>query len=63
MVTLSDIRQKREDILRIIHSHGAELIRLFGSVARGTAGEGSDLDILVRMSPGTSLLDRIAIMQ
>jgi predicted nucleotidyltransferase len=63
MVTLSDIKQKREDILRIAYSHGADQVRLFGSIARGTAGPFSDLDILVRMKPDSSLLDRIALMQ
>lgn len=63
MVTLADIKQKREDILRIARSHGASHVRLFGSIVKGTAGEGSDLDILVRMAPDSSLLDRIAIMQ
>jgi uncharacterized protein len=30
--------------------HGAENIRLFGSVARGDAGESSDVDLLVEVS-------------
>ena len=63
MVTLTDIQQKRADILRIAASHGASEVRLFGSVVRGTAGDGSDLDILVKMAPDRSLLDRIAISQ
>lgn len=32
-------------------------MRLFGSVARGEADEESDIDILVDMEPGRSLLD------
>lgn len=63
MVSLSQIQQKRADILRIAHEHGADNVRIFGSVVRGTAGPDSDLDLLVRMSPKSSLLDRIAIMQ
>lgn len=63
MVTLSDIKRQREDILRIAGIHGADQVRLFGSIARGTEGPSSDLDILVRMKPGSSLLDRIALMQ
>ena len=31
--------------------------RLFGSVARGEDAEGSDLDILIEASPGTTLYD------
>lgn len=32
-------------------------MRVFGSVARGEADEASDLDLLVEMEPGRSLLD------
>ncbi len=32
-------------------------MRLFGSVARGEAGPNSDLDFLVDLEPGRSLLD------
>ena len=37
--------------------HGARNIRVFGSVARGEADEKSDIDFLVEMEPGRSLLD------
>ena len=52
---------KREDILRIAAQHGAQNVRPFGSVARGEAGDGSDLDFLVEMEPGRSLLDLIGL--
>jgi len=52
---------RREDILRIAAQHGARNVRLFGSVARGEAGDGSDLDFLVEMEPGRSLLDLAAL--
>jgi hypothetical protein len=32
-------------------------VRVFGSVARGDADEASDIDFLVEMEPGRSLLD------
>ena len=51
------LRAKREDILRLAARHGASNIRIFGSVARGDAGPGSDLDVLVDMEPGRSLFD------
>ena len=63
MVTLNDIKAKRKDILRIANSHGADNLRIFGSFATGQIREDSDLDLLVNMNPGTSLIDRIAIMQ
>jgi predicted nucleotidyltransferase len=57
------LKHKREEILRIAAAHGAQNIRLFGSVSRGEAGPKSDVDILVRLEPGRSLLDIIAIKQ
>ena len=32
-------------------------MRVFGSVARGEAGEGSDIDFIVDLEPGRSLFD------
>lgn len=56
-----DIRERvnslREEILAIATKHGARNVRLFGSVARGEAGPDSDIDILVELEPGRSLLD------
>lgn len=51
------VREEREEILRIAAKHGARNLRLFGSVARGEADAESDLDFLVDMEPGRSLLD------
>lgn len=51
------LKDKREAILQIAAKHGARNVRLFGSVARGEADEQSDLDFLVDMEPGRSLLD------
>ena len=43
--------------------HGATHLRIFGSFARGTQQSTSDLDLLVDLEPGRSLLDLIAIQQ
>lgn len=51
------LKEKRGDILRIAAEHGAYNIRIFGSVARGEADSESDIDFLVDMEPGRSLLD------
>jgi len=51
------IEQRREAILAIAKKHGVTDVRIFGSMARGTADESSDVDLLVRPLPGTSLLD------
>jgi len=51
------LRERREEILQIAAKHGARTVRIFGSVARGEADAASDLDLLVEMEPGRSLLD------
>lgn len=48
---------KRESILQAACCHGAQRVRVFGSVAHGTADEHSDIDFLVELAPGRSLLD------
>jgi uncharacterized protein len=55
------LKEKREEILRIAAVHGARNVRIFGSVARGEADEASDIDLLVDMEPGRSLLDLAAL--
>ena len=57
------LQEKRGEILRIATAHGAQNVRVFGSVSRGEAGLKSDIDLLVRLEPGRSLLDLIAIKQ
>lgn len=51
------LERKREAILRIAAEHGAHNVRVFGSAARGEADAQSDIDFLVEMEPGRSLLD------
>ena len=53
--------QKREEILHVAAKHGARNVRLFGSVARREADEESDIDFLVEMEPGRSLLGHAAL--
>jgi hypothetical protein len=43
--------------------HGVRKVRVFGSVARGEATAESDLDLLVDVEPGRSLLDLVAFWQ
>lgn len=52
-----NIQQKRKEILEVAAKYGAYNVRLFGSVARGEADQASDIDILVDLEPGRSLLD------
>ncbi len=53
----------RAEILRLAHKHGAHNVRIFGSVARGEARPESDIDFLVEMECGRSLLDLIQLSQ
>ena len=57
------IKNERGEILRIANRYGAGKVRIFGSVARGEAGNQSDIDLLVQFEPGCSLLDHIALIQ
>ncbi len=57
------VKKKRSEILRIAVRYGGKNVRLFGSVARGAATESSDVDILLELEQGRSLLDLIAIKQ
>lgn len=51
------LESKRKDILRIAAKYGAHDVRVFGSLARGEADAASDVDFLVELDPGRSLLD------
>lgn len=57
------IRNHRDEILRLARAHGARKLRLFGSAARGDDRSDSDLDLLVEMEPGRSLVDHVALKQ
>ena len=57
------VRDHRDDILRLAQKHGARNVRLFGSAARGEDRAESDLDLLVDMEDGRSLVDHVALKQ
>ena len=57
MKTEMNLKKNREEILRIASRYGAYNVRIFGSVARGEADDQSDVDILVDIESGRSLLD------
>jgi predicted nucleotidyltransferase len=56
-VTLDEVRAHRADILRLGERFGVRNIRVFGSVARGEARQGSDLDLLVDVDRGHGYFD------
>ena len=57
MGTAEIIADKKEQILASAAKHGASNVRMFGSVAKGTADEKSDIDFLVDLEEGRSLFD------
>ena len=61
MVTREALVRRRDDVLAIAHHHGASNVRLFGSVARGDALVDSDVDFLIDLEEGRSLLDLCAL--
>ncbi len=55
---------RRQSLIRTLaKAHGARSIELFGSAARGEDRPGSDLDFLVELEPGRSLLDLIGLAE
>jgi predicted nucleotidyltransferase len=57
MHTAETLSEYRDAILAIASRYGAQNVRVFGSVARGDADDASDIDFLVDLPAGKSLLD------
>lgn len=60
---MTDVLDRRNEIVSVAAKFGATNVRVFGSAVRGEMWEGSDLDLLVRMNEGTSLFDLIGLSQ
>lgn len=56
------LKAKRNEILDLTTKHGATKVRLIGSVARREETQESDIDFLVEMEAGRSLLDHAALI-
>jgi predicted nucleotidyltransferase len=56
-LTLDTLRERRAEILTVTEGRGARNVRVFGSVARGQARAESDIDFLVDLDPGRTVLD------
>ncbi len=61
MSGLEKVRMQRERILSVAARHGAERLRVFGSVALQSDGPDSDIDFLVSMRPDRDLFDLVAL--
>lgn len=62
-IDLARLRSRRDEILQRAADHGARNVRVFGSAARGEAGAVSDVDLLVEMDSGRSMLDFVGLWQ
>ncbi len=61
-MSIEQLMARRAEILETAARHGASNVRVFGSVARGTVNRRSDIDLLVDLEPGRSLLDHAALV-
>jgi predicted nucleotidyltransferase len=58
---LAAIKALAPQLEALLAQYGASNLAVFGSVARGQATSNSDVDLLVDLPPGTSLLDHAAL--
>lgn len=63
MTRRQQLQAKRQAIIEIANSYGVSNLRIFGSVARGEERSDSDIDFLVDIAQGVSLLDYIGFIQ
>ena len=56
---IGELRNRKEDILKLATIFGVKDIRVFGSVARNEEDRDSDIDLLVEMEKNKSLFDRL----
>jgi len=57
------LQSRKEQILTLARQNGAYDVRIFGSVARGEARPDSDIDFLVNLEAGRSLLDLARLLR
>lgn len=53
---LERLTEQRDEVRAVAERHGARNLRVFGSVARGDDGPTSDVDLLVDLDDGVSLI-------
>ena len=56
---MDEIRAKRDEIYAIARRHKAEKLWVFGSCARREERPGSDVDLLVKFGPQTTIFDYV----
>lgn len=55
-----ELRRRRRKLLDAAREHGVAKLRVFGSLARGETNADSDIDLLVDLKPGRTLVDLAA---
>lgn len=60
-ITTLDILSVQEQIAHLCRQYGVSTMKVFGSSARDDAGEGSDIDLLVRFSRPVTLLQLVRL--
>jgi len=63
MDTQTLLKVRRKEILELASRNGAANVRVFGSVARGEERPDSDIDFLVNLESGRSLLDLARLLR
>src|SRR5690349_5661820 len=59
--TIDELREMRDDILKLAEKYGAYNVRVFGSVARGDATPESDVDFLVQFRKNVSVFNEVGL--
>jgi predicted nucleotidyltransferase len=57
------IQRRRGQLLAAAREHGARNVRIFGSVGRGSETADSDVDLIVDLEPGRTLVDLAALRE
>lgn len=57
------LQTRKKEILETALRNGAVNVRVFGSVARGDDRQDSDIDFLVNLEPGRSLMDLARLLR
>ncbi len=58
---ITSIESLSDQIIPVLKRYGVLRAGVFGSFVRGEAGSGSDIDILVELPKGASLLDLVGL--
>jgi predicted nucleotidyltransferase len=61
-MTLDDLRRRKAELEAIARRRGASNIRVFGSIAKGTDDEDSDVDLIVDMDPQSGGLSFVGLI-